>query len=81
MITKNISWSLGPTPNKSLESVEPSIPIRPPGDLQFRGQAAVPYLGPVRRALTKILDSGFVFIRVHSWFYPSYDVTPCNNQL
>jgi hypothetical protein len=42
MITKNISWSLGATPNKSLEippqaaavgvHIEPSIPINLPGD-------------------------------------------------
>jgi hypothetical protein len=42
MITKNISWSLGPAPNKSLETspqaaaagvnIEPSIPIHLPGD-------------------------------------------------
>ena len=36
MITKNTSWSLGPTPNKSLDAsainFEPSIPIQPPGD-------------------------------------------------
>src|SRR5215212_618089 len=32
MITNNNSWSLGATPNKSLEHLEPSIPIHLPGD-------------------------------------------------
>ena len=45
MITNNNSWSLGPTPNKSLEPspqavaagvpIETSIPIHLPGDLSF----------------------------------------------
>ena len=32
MITNNISWSLGSTPNKSLASSVPSIPIHSPSD-------------------------------------------------
>ena len=31
MITNNNSWSLGSTPNKSLETIGPSIPNHPPG--------------------------------------------------
>ena len=31
MITNTYSWSLGSTPNKSLESIGPSIPNHPPG--------------------------------------------------
>ena len=31
MITNNNSWSLGTTPNKSLETIGPSIPNHPPG--------------------------------------------------
>src|SRR5687768_6019156 len=32
MITNNHSWSFGVTPNKSLDSFGPSIPIHLPGD-------------------------------------------------
>jgi len=32
MITNNNSWSLGTTPNKSLDPFGPSIPIHLPGD-------------------------------------------------
>jgi hypothetical protein len=51
MITNNLSWSLGPTPNKSLEplaqavarslNLEPSIPIHLPGDLHLNGSACL----------------------------------------
>jgi hypothetical protein len=70
MITKNISWSLGPTPNKSLETspqaaavgahIEPSIPIHLPGDPAITQPTEDPRPGsnpPMRRPFRVIRGS------------------------
>ena len=46
MITNNSSWSLGSAPNKSFDSVEPSIPVQPvtPALSPHRPNRHIPFL-------------------------------------
>ena len=46
MITNNISWSLGPTPNKSLDPFEPSFPSHPSDPASPSTHAITPYTLP-----------------------------------